>query len=37
MDEYERLADDLTAARELAEDDETFAAEAEDLEASSTR
>ena len=31
MDEYERMAGDLRAARELAEDDETFAAEAEEL------
>jgi peptide chain release factor 1 len=33
MEEYERLADDLTAARELASEDETFALEAEQLEA----
>ncbi|HET9871036.1 MAG TPA: peptide chain release factor 1 [Propionibacteriaceae bacterium] len=33
MEEYERLADDLTAARELAGEDETFALEAEQLEA----
>ena len=33
MDSYERVADDLAAARELAEVDETFAAEAIDLEA----
>ena len=32
MDEYNRLTDDLTAARELAADDETFAAEAAELE-----
>ena len=32
MDEYERLTDDLAAARELAPEDETFAAEAEELE-----
>ncbi len=33
MDAYERVADDLAAARELSEVDETFAAEAIDLEA----
>ena len=33
MDEYHRLTDDLAAARELAADDETFAAEADELEA----
>ncbi len=32
MDEYSRLTDDLAAARELALEDEAFAAEAEDLE-----
>jgi peptide chain release factor 1 len=32
MDEYERLADDLAAAKELGADDESFAAEAEQLE-----
>jgi peptide chain release factor 1 len=32
MDEYERLADDLEAARELATDDESFATEALQLE-----
>jgi peptide chain release factor 1 len=32
MDEYNRLTDDLAAARELAADDETFAAEAAELE-----
>jgi peptide chain release factor 1 len=31
MDEYERTADDLAAARELAEDDEAFAVEATEL------
>ena len=33
MDSYERVADDLAAARELAEVDEGFAAEATELEA----
>jgi peptide chain release factor 1 len=32
MDEYERLSDDLAAARELAIEDATFAAEADQLE-----
>ncbi|HYP46289.1 MAG TPA: peptide chain release factor 1 [Propionibacteriaceae bacterium] len=32
MDEYSRLSEDLAAARELAPDDEAFAAEAEELE-----
>jgi peptide chain release factor 1 len=32
MDEYNRLTDDLAAARELADDDESFAAEAAELE-----
>ena len=32
MDEYERLTDDLAAARELAGEDETFATEAAELE-----
>ena len=31
MEEYERTADDLAAARELAEVDDTFAAEADEL------
>ena len=31
MDEYDRLTDDLCAARELAETDERFAAEAVEL------
>src|SRR4051794_26963075 len=30
--EYDRLSDDLAAARELAADDESFATEAQDLE-----
>jgi peptide chain release factor 1 len=33
LDEYHRLTDDLAAAQELAPDDETFAAEATELEA----
>ncbi|MCW2805640.1 MAG: prfA [Propionibacteriaceae bacterium] len=33
MDEYERLADDIAAAKELAAEDPTFAVEAEQLEA----
>src|SRR3712207_47098 len=32
LEEYDRLRDDLAAARELAADDESFAAEAADLE-----
>ena len=32
MDEYDRLTDDLAAARELAADDEAFATEAVELE-----
>jgi peptide chain release factor 1 len=32
MDEYSRLTEDLAAARELAPDDDSFAAEAEELE-----
>ena len=31
LDEYDRLTDDLAAARELADEDESFAAEADDL------
>ena len=37
MDDYERVADDLAAARELAEVDEAFAAEATELEAELAR
>jgi peptide chain release factor 1 len=36
MDEYERLADDIAAAKELAAEDPTFAVEAEQLEAQLT-
>ena len=32
LEEHDRLRDDLAAARELAADDESFAAEAADLE-----
>ena len=37
MDEYERLSDDLAAARELAAEDPTFAAEAERARAAHSR